>query len=84
MDVPVEVSAGPLAVTGAGAGGGAANVKPAKNPALQRMICEALLLLEETEGRAEMTEMLLFNWGEGGAGGAGGGAQMDARTMCRG
>ncbi len=56
MNVPAEVSARLPAAAG--------NVPPAKNPALQRMIYEALLW--ETKGRAERTEMLLFNWGEAG------------------
>jgi hypothetical protein len=57
MNVPVEVSARLPSAD-------AANVAPAKNPALQQTIYEALLL--ETKGRAEMTDALLFNWGDAG------------------
>ena len=57
MNVPAEVSA---RLPAAGAG----NAAPAKNPALQQMIYEALLL--ETKGRAEMTDALLFDWGGAG------------------
>jgi hypothetical protein len=53
--VPVEVSARLPSPQ-------ASDVKPAKNPALQQMIYEALLL--ETKGRAENTTMLLFDWGD--------------------
>jgi len=58
MNVPVEVSARLPSP-------GAASAAPAKNPALQQAIYEALLL--ETKGRAEMTDALLFNWGDAGA-----------------
>jgi hypothetical protein len=54
MNVPVEVSArlnSPRLKT-----------MPLPNPALQELIYEALLL--ETKGRAEMEEVLLFNWGD--------------------
>jgi hypothetical protein len=61
MSVPLEV-----ATRLSSPGGGAANVKPARNPNLQRMIYEALLL--ETKGRAEKTTMLLLTWGDSGGG----------------
>jgi hypothetical protein len=57
MNVPAEVAARLPSPA-------AANVIPAKNPRLQQMLYEALLL--ETKGRAEMTTMLLFNWGDPG------------------
>jgi hypothetical protein len=57
MNVPAEISARlpPL---------DAPYVTPAKNPALQRLAYEALLM--ETKGRALITDMLLFNWGDAG------------------
>jgi len=38
-------------------------VAPGKNPTLQSMMYEALLL--ETKGRAKTTDVLLFDWGTG-------------------
>jgi len=55
MNVPADISArlpapdSPLATS-------------VQNPALQRLVYEALLT--ETKGRAFITDMLLFNWGE--------------------
>jgi hypothetical protein len=54
MNVPAEVSAKLTPPW--------LKAKPLPNPALQDLIYEALLL--ETKGRAEMDELLLFNWGD--------------------
>jgi hypothetical protein len=54
MNIPVDVS---TRMPPAGS-----NIKPPRNPALQEMIYEALLL--ETKGRAEMEDVLLFSWGD--------------------
>ena len=44
---------------------GVSSIMPPRNPGLQSMIYEALLL--ETKGRGDTTELMLFNWGDPGS-----------------